>query len=82
MLQNVYNKQQSKRLITDLDMQISPTKSKAIWFNADYTIYQPVLHVGNKTIDFDPYVKNLGIYMDGADTIRGETTKYSQNVSR
>lgn len=27
------------RLIDDLDMQISPLKTKAIWFNADWKIY-------------------------------------------
>lgn len=51
-------------LITDIDMQISPTKSKAIWFNANRKIYQPVLRIGTTFIEFVTSVKYLGIFLD------------------
>lgn len=52
------------RLVEDLDMQISPTKSKAIWFGANLKIYQPVLRMGTIQVEFAQHVKYLGIYFD------------------
>lgn len=52
------------RLINDLGMQVSPLKSKAIWFNARREIFHPVIRIDNVEIEFVTSVKYLGIYLD------------------
>lgn len=51
-------------LIADLDMQISPAKSKPIWFNADFNIYRLSISIAGSSIEFASHVKYLGIYLD------------------
>ena len=41
------------QLIRSLDMRISPSKTKAMWFYPQYQIYQPVIKIAGEKIQFE-----------------------------
>lgn len=52
------------KLITELDRNISLAKTKAIWFNPELNIYEPVVRISGVIVKFEKSVKYLGIYLD------------------
>lgn len=52
------------KVIIELGMQVSLGKSKAIWFDAQFHLYDPIIRISGTAIEFNSSVKFLGIYLD------------------
>lgn len=52
------------KLIGKLDMDVCPSKCKAIWFNSEMEIYNPIVKLKGNVIGFESSVKFLGLFLD------------------
>lgn len=62
MLQRAIN--QLMILVSKTNVTVNSTKTKAVWFNSEYELHQPVVRIRGEKIKFETDVRYLGIYID------------------